>query len=133
MAGFIGNLGEFGMRTGDWDDGLAEIDAALTETWEGFDRMGLVATALRQRAAEESLQQVVWLGLGPSDGMTLRSARGSIEPLTSAELDRLRTDLDAAASDADAQLRRLDILKPNAHAWAVSLHVDEAVPPPSVS
>jgi hypothetical protein len=86
--------------------------------------MGLLGAALHVRAEEEGLQPVVWLGLGPNDGMTLRSARGS-ETLTQDELDRLRTDLETYARDAGAHVDGIDVLQPHGHAWAVSLRVDE--------
>jgi hypothetical protein len=77
MPGFIANLGEFGMRTGDWDDGLTEIEAALGETWEGFDRVGLLASAVgiwvsRGAPVEEGMAELSRLA-DASDDPQMRS------------------------------------------------------------
>ncbi len=45
IAGFVGNVAEFGVRTGDWSEGLAELDAALDEDWAAPDHAFLVLNA----------------------------------------------------------------------------------------
>ena len=99
MAGFIGNLGEFGMRTGEWDEALIELDAALTETWEGFDRVSLVSSAVGLRAArgeavDDGLAEVSQLA-DASDDPQARSA-GAV---TAATVAFARGDLDAARAE----------------------------------
>jgi len=46
ISSFVGNLGEFGLRTGDWEQGLAELEAALDEEWDASDRAFLVLNTL---------------------------------------------------------------------------------------
>jgi class 3 adenylate cyclase/tetratricopeptide (TPR) repeat protein len=46
----IGGLGEFGLRTGDWEPALTELEAALAEDWETVDRVALLISAIPLRA-----------------------------------------------------------------------------------
>jgi tetratricopeptide (TPR) repeat protein len=50
IASMIQNIAEFSFRTGDWDAGLREIDAALTEDWDPVDRLWLIIAATPIRA-----------------------------------------------------------------------------------
>jgi tetratricopeptide (TPR) repeat protein len=50
VASMLQNVGEFGLRTGDWAAGLSSVEAALTEEWDPADRMWLVVAATQIRA-----------------------------------------------------------------------------------
>jgi tetratricopeptide (TPR) repeat protein len=50
VASMLQNVGEFGLRTGDWAAGLSAVEAALTEEWDPADRMWLVVAATQIRA-----------------------------------------------------------------------------------
>ena len=99
MAGFIGNIGEFSLRTGDWDEGLTELDAALTETWEGFDRVSLLASAVSLRASrgepvEEGMAELSRLAATSDDPQTRSSG-----PFTAAAVAFATGDLGAARAE----------------------------------
>jgi class 3 adenylate cyclase/tetratricopeptide (TPR) repeat protein len=105
MASFIANLGEFGMRTGDWDDGLTEIEAALTETWEGFDRVGLLASAvgiwgLRGEPVEQGMAELSRLAAA-SDDPQMRSGSAltaGVIAFAGGDLRHVREECDRAAA-----------------------------------
>jgi class 3 adenylate cyclase/tetratricopeptide (TPR) repeat protein len=50
VARFVGNLGDFALRTGDWSLALAELTATLAEDYEGSDRVQLLGSASVLRA-----------------------------------------------------------------------------------
>ncbi len=50
VASMLQNVGEFGVRTGDWATGLSGLETALTEEWDPVDRMWLVIAATQIRA-----------------------------------------------------------------------------------
>ncbi|HEY6569430.1 MAG TPA: adenylate/guanylate cyclase domain-containing protein [Candidatus Limnocylindrales bacterium] len=67
VPGMIQNLGEFGMRTGDWAMAMAELTAALAEDFEGSDLGGLLVSyvqiaALRGDPIESRLDEFRLLG-----------------------------------------------------------------------
>jgi len=50
VPGFVSNIGEFGLRTGEWPQALAEVQAALGEEFEPADQAGLLGAACAIRA-----------------------------------------------------------------------------------
>jgi len=46
VSGFVQNIGEFGLRTGDWDDALAELNATLAEEFAATDRLQVLGAAI---------------------------------------------------------------------------------------
>ena len=60
MAGLTQNLGEFGLRTGDWAAALEELTAALAEDWDPGDRDTLLkATAILKSVRGEPIDEMV--------------------------------------------------------------------------
>ncbi len=63
VARFVGNLGDFALRTGDWPSALAELTAALAEDYEGSDRAQLLGStsairALRGEPVADALDEI---------------------------------------------------------------------------
>jgi hypothetical protein len=88
--------------------------------WE----MSLVAAALKELALRDQLTQIVWVDFG-SGGYSLRPVTGLDGPMSSADVGRMRVEIQRAADLSGATVERLDILRPLGHAWAVRLHVEE--------
>lgn len=93
--------------------------AGYRPDWE----IGLVARAFDYRSAEEGLPPVVWLQVGSQHGSVVSGWRR--EPLDERSLEQLSADIVRAAGEADARVGYLEILRPDAHAWAVCLRVEE--------
>ena len=51
LSGLLQNLGEFGLRTGDWSAAEDELGASLTEDWEPVDRAWLLTALIPITAA----------------------------------------------------------------------------------
>jgi class 3 adenylate cyclase/tetratricopeptide (TPR) repeat protein len=61
ISGFVQNIGEFNVRTGDWDSGLAELAAAIEEGFDPSDQLPLRAAhatilALRGTPVEDRIE-----------------------------------------------------------------------------
>jgi hypothetical protein len=90
----------------------------LRTRWEAR----LVATAFTRRSAEAGLPKVAWLA-GRDGGSTLESVPAPPAPLADSDVEAFRKDVEAAAGVA--RLEPVDILRPQAHAFALRLRVVE--------
>jgi hypothetical protein len=82
----------------------------------------LLAFAFARRSSAAGLPKVAWCEW-PDRGFMLELAKPSIEPLSGEAIDCFRAAVVAAAGDA--RLERLDVLRPDGHAFALVLRVDE--------
>lgn len=99
---------------------LVEPDPAGPRAdWE----IGLAARAFDYRSVDEGLPPVVWLQVGTQHGSIVGGWK--LPPLDERSLEQLSADVSRAAREAGAELEYLHILRPDAHAWAVCLRVDE--------
>ena len=53
ISGLIGNVAEFGLRTGEWAPAVAELEGALDEEWESTDRAFLILAAVCLQAVRD--------------------------------------------------------------------------------
>jgi predicted ATPase len=105
IAGFVGNVAEFGLRTGDWAAGVAEIDAALDEEWAAPDRAFLVLNsvsihAMRGESVAHRLAEVSAFVEASNDPQTLANdawTRGVVA-FAAGDLDTARSDFHRAAA-----------------------------------
>jgi class 3 adenylate cyclase/tetratricopeptide (TPR) repeat protein len=85
VPGLIQNVGEFSLRTGDWQAARAELDAALAEEWESADRVSLLwaaipLSALRGEPVHDRVEEMRVLA-GDSTDPQLRAGLAAVEAL----------------------------------------------------
>jgi len=58
VPGFVGNIGEFGLRTGDWAEAIADLSATLNEEFEPTDRQLMLNILVQLRTVRgDSIEQ----------------------------------------------------------------------------
>lgn len=98
------------------------VATSAPEDLRGAREAQLLALAFARRSKSAGLTKVAWFAFG-GGGSTLEQARPAAAPLKRNEIDRLRRDVAAAAGDAT--LVRFDVLRPEGHAFAIRVRVDE--------
>lgn len=98
------------------------VVATAPEDRRGDWEAELLALAFARRSNAEGLTKVAWFAFSRG-GRTLEYAQPAAPPLSPKAIDRLRADLAAAADDAT--LERFDVLRPQGHAFAIVVRVDE--------
>jgi hypothetical protein len=88
--------------------------------WEA----ALVANAFRAATEDEEVEQVVLVRM-PKSAWALSGATRPEPPLSTAELQRMPTDVEAAVAAAGAALEYLDIVQPYGHGFALQVDVTE--------
>jgi hypothetical protein len=101
-------------------------DEIFVDTGRGFDRghweAELLAVAFARRSKASRLRKVACFAF--SDGAkTLEWAPPAVEPLTAEALARFESDAVRAAGDS--RLESFDVLRPQGHAVALAIQVDE--------
>jgi class 3 adenylate cyclase/tetratricopeptide (TPR) repeat protein len=110
IAGFVGNVAEFSLRTGDWAAGIVEIDAALDEDWAAPDRAFLTlnwisAHAMRGEPVEDRLAEISGF-VAASDDPQMQANWAltvGIVAFTSGDLETARTESRRAAATVAGQ------------------------------
>ena len=98
VAGFVGNIGEFALRTGDWSAALTEIAAALAEGYEAEDEAGLriveaAIRACRGESVDRILSDIDGLISSSGDARSLsgRAVAAGFAAFAAGELDEARS------------------------------------------
>lgn len=99
VPGFVGNIGEFALRTGDWPAAIADLSTTLNEEFEPIDRLVMLGALVQLRAVrgepiEDDVAELREL-LGDSADVQMRSNLAQAEALQSLVADDLAS---AAAS-----------------------------------
>jgi hypothetical protein len=87
-------------------------------SWEAM----LIAAAFRRGSARDGLPKVAVLAQ-PDGASTLSSVPPPLEPLDDSDVDAFRRDVEAAVRAA--KLEVVEVLRPEAHAFALRARVDE--------
>jgi hypothetical protein len=109
----VGEAGPFG------DELLVTAELQdLRADWEAQ----IVGFAFARRASEARLGKVAWLAFG-NGGTTLEYAGPTAPPMSTESINHFRDEVAAAAGDA--RLDEFEVLRPQGHAFAILLGVDE--------
>ncbi|MFI5254269.1 MAG: ATP-binding protein [Candidatus Limnocylindrales bacterium] len=79
VPGFVQNIGEFALRTGDWPSAFVELEATLDEEWEPTDRAWLLGASsalwsLRGEPVDDQLEEIQRLVGESGDPQVLANA-----------------------------------------------------------
>jgi hypothetical protein len=98
------------------------VTTSAAEDLRGAWEAELLGFAFARRSMSAGLAKVAWLDLGDT-GSTLEHAPPPAAPLDGNAIKRFRTAVAAAAGDAT--LDGFDLLRPEGHAFAIRVRVDE--------
>jgi hypothetical protein len=113
---------EFGLKPppGPYGDELV-VDFARGDSRAFWDAT-LIAFAFARRSRDVGLTKIAYFS-DPDGGQTLGHARPAAEPLSPARVEAFCKDIAGAARDATVE--RIEVLRPQGHAFAITLHVLE--------
>ena len=97
VPGFVQNLAEAALRTGEWPSALMEVDATLSDDWESTDRAALLVAsvelrALRGEAVDDALGEIQRL-IGDREDVQIRAGAATavaFAAFSKGELDEAR-------------------------------------------